>query len=85
VYGCILSTNKPRGLQRRGGEGYLASLDWLLLHVCFQLMPAQEQLLFSFNSCMFCCQFSSYSIVLLAVAETRAPAPMRHQPEDKRP
>jgi hypothetical protein len=36
-------------------------------------------------ACMFCFQVSSYSTVLLAVAKTRAPAPMRHQLEDKRP
>jgi hypothetical protein len=32
-----------------------------------------------------CFHISSYSIVLLAVAEIRAPAPLRHQPEDKSP
>jgi hypothetical protein len=47
-------------------------------------MSALEQLLYFIQQLHFHGQLSCYSIVLLAVAETRTPAPTSHQPEDKR-
>jgi hypothetical protein len=84
IYGCILSTIKPRGLQSRGGRR-LASLA-SFASFCFQLMPAITGAAPEFVQQLHVCfQLSSYSTVLLAVAKTWAPAPMRHRPEDKRP
>jgi hypothetical protein len=82
--GAYFPTLSPEGC--RGKDGVLGQPG----QFCFMFASSScqhdsRQLLFLFNNCMFCYQVSSYSNVLLAVAETQAPAPMRHQPEDKRP
>jgi hypothetical protein len=66
------------------GEGCLASLvNFTSCLLPVHASPVAAPILI--QQLHVCFQLSCYSIVLLAVARTRAAPPMRHQPEDKRP